>query len=107
MAGLAAGYKKGLSAIIDANVVTIMVAFILFVLATSGVKGFAFTLGVGTIVSLFTAILFTQAVVGTLGRTKFMNSPSALGAGRDPQADPVRLRRLVEVVLLDVRRDPA
>ena len=44
------GYKKGLTAIIDANVVTIMVAFILFVLATSGVKGFAFTLGVGTIV---------------------------------------------------------
>ena len=88
MAGLAAGYKKGLSAIIDANVVTIMVAFILFVLATSGVKGFAFTLGVGTIVSLFTAILFTQAVVGTLGRTKFMNSPSALGAGREPK--PIR-----------------
>ncbi len=82
MAGLAAGYKKGLTAIIDANVVTIMVAFILFVLATAGVKGFAFTLGVGTIVSLFTAVLFTQAIVGTLGRSKFLNSPSALGAGK-------------------------
>ncbi len=82
MAGLAAGYKKGLTAIIDANVVTIMVAFILFVLATAGVKGFAFTLGVGTIVSLFTAVLFTQAIVGTLGRSKILNSPSALGAGK-------------------------
>src|SRR3954447_20963528 len=43
-AGIAAGYKKGLSAIIDANVVTFMVAFILFILATAGVKGFAFVL---------------------------------------------------------------
>ncbi|HEX8207495.1 MAG TPA: protein translocase subunit SecF, partial [Solirubrobacteraceae bacterium] len=87
MAGLAAGYKKGLGAIIDANVVTIMVAFILFVLATSGVKGFAFTLGVGTMVSLFTAVLFTQAIVGTLGRTRLMSRPSALGAGK--QARPI------------------
>ncbi len=39
---------KGLTAIIDANVVTIMTAFILFVLATSEVQGFAFTLGIGT-----------------------------------------------------------
>jgi SecD/SecF fusion protein len=79
-AGLAAGYKKGITAIIDANVVTIMVAFILFVLATAGVKGFAFVLGVGTIVSLFTAVLFTQAIVGTLGRSKALARPSALGA---------------------------
>ena len=82
-AGLAAGYRKGITAIIDANVVTIMVAFILFVLATAGVKGFAFTLGVGTIVSLFTAVLFTQAIVGSLGRSKILGRPSALGAGKD------------------------
>ena len=63
-AGIAAGYKKGLSAIIDANVVTIMTAFILFILATAGVKGFAFTLGIGTLVSLFTAVLATQAILG-------------------------------------------
>src|SRR3954466_13054900 len=56
-AGIAAGYKKGLSAIIDANVVTFMVAFILFVLATAGVKGFAFVLGIGTLVSFLTAVL--------------------------------------------------
>ncbi len=74
------GYKKGLTAIIDANVVIFMVAFILFTLATAGVKGFAFTLGVGTIVSFLTAVLLTQAVLGTLGRTRFLASPSALGA---------------------------
>jgi SecD/SecF fusion protein len=81
MAGIATGYKKGLTAIIDANVVTIMVAFILFVLATAGVKGFALTLGLGVIVSLFTAVVATQAILGTMGKSRLLNSPSALGAG--------------------------
>jgi SecD/SecF fusion protein len=79
-AGIKAGYTKGLTAIIDANVVTVMVAFILFVLATAGVKGFAFVLGVGTLVSLFTAVLATQAILGTLGQSRLLARPSALGA---------------------------
>ena len=78
-AAIATGYKRGLSAIVDANVVTFMVAFILFLLATAGVKGFAFTLGVGTLVSFFTAVLLTQAVLGAMGRSKLIHSPAALG----------------------------
>ena len=74
------GYRKGLTAIIDANVVTFMVAFILFILATAGVKGFAFALGVGTLVSFLTAVLLTQAVLGALGRSKLITHPAALGA---------------------------
>jgi SecD/SecF fusion protein len=77
---IAQGYRKGIATIIDANVITLITAFILFVLATSGVKGFAFTLGVGTIVSLFTAVVFTQAILGTFGRARFMRSPRLLGA---------------------------
>jgi SecD/SecF fusion protein len=79
--GIATGYRKGLTAIIDANVVTIMTAFILFVLATADVKGFAFTLGIGTFVSLFTAVLATQAILMTMGSSRLISSPSALGAG--------------------------
>jgi SecD/SecF fusion protein len=74
------GYRKGIATIIDANVVTLITAFILFVLASSGVKGFAFTLGIGTIVSLFTAVLFTQAILALLGRSRFLRSPRFLGA---------------------------
>jgi SecD/SecF fusion protein len=81
-AAIATGYKRGLSAIVDANVVTFMVAFILFLLATAGVKGFAFTLGVGTLVSFFTAVLLTQAVLGTMGRSRLIHSPAALGVGK-------------------------
>jgi SecD/SecF fusion protein len=80
-AGIAQGYKKGIAAIVDANVVTFMVAFILFILATAGVKGFAFVLGIGTLTSLFTAVLATQAVLGTMGRSRLISHPAALGAG--------------------------
>ena len=78
---IAVGYKRGISTIIDANVVTLLTAFILFVLATAGVKGFAFTLGIGTITSLLTAVVFTQALLGTMGNSKLLRSRSALGAG--------------------------
>jgi SecD/SecF fusion protein len=78
---IAAGYRKGIATIIDANVITLITAFILFVLATAGVKGFAFTLGVGTIASLFTAVVFTQAFLGLFGRSGVLRSPSLLGAG--------------------------
>jgi SecD/SecF fusion protein len=78
---IAAGYRRGIATIIDANVVTLLTAFILFVLATAGVKGFAFTLGVGTIVSLLTAVVFTQALLSSMSHARFLRSPAALGAG--------------------------
>jgi SecD/SecF fusion protein len=81
LSAIAQGYRKGIATIIDANVITLFTAFILFVLATAGVKGFAFTLGIGTLVSLFTAVLFTQAVLGSLGRSSILHSARALGAG--------------------------
>jgi SecD/SecF fusion protein len=82
-ASIASGYAKALRTIIDANVVTVGVAFILFTLATAGVKGFAFTLGIGTLVSLFTAVLATSAILGAMARTRVLRSPLALGAGRE------------------------
>ena len=81
ISSITTGYKRGIGTIIDANVITLLTAFILFGLATAGVKGFAFTLGVGTIVSLLTAVVFTRAVLGLLGRSKILRSPAFLGAG--------------------------
>jgi SecD/SecF fusion protein len=77
---IAAGYRRGIATIVDANVVTLLTAFILFVLATAGVKGFAFTLGVGTIVSLLTAVVFTQALLLSMSRSRLLRSPGVLGA---------------------------
>jgi SecD/SecF fusion protein len=81
-AGIAAGYRRGFAAIVDANVVTFMTAFILFALATAQVQGFAFMLGLGTLLSLFTAVLATQAALGTMGNSRLVSHPSMLGAAR-------------------------
>ena len=101
------GYRKGLTAIVDANVVTFMVAFILFILATAGVKGFAFALGVGTLVSFLTAVLLTQAVLGALGRSRIITHPAALGAQSTRQRFRWDYMGALEVLLRAVRRDPA
>lgn len=77
---IAVGYRRGIGTIIDANVITLFTAFILFVLATASVKGFAFTLGVGTVVSLFTAVVFTQALLAVFGRGRLFASARFLGA---------------------------
>ncbi|MFZ9668949.1 MAG: protein translocase subunit SecD [Solirubrobacterales bacterium] len=73
------GYRRGIGTIIDANVIVLLTAFILFVLATSGIRGFAFTLGVGTLVSLLTAVVFTQALLGLVSNTKAFRSGRLLG----------------------------
>ncbi len=80
VSGIASGYKHGFAAIVDANVVTFMTAFILFALATAEVKGFAFMLGIGTLVSLFTAVLATQAALGVMSRSRAVSHPALLGA---------------------------
>ncbi len=81
ISAISAGYRKGIGSIIDANVITLLTAFVLFGLATGGVKGFAFTLGVGVLVSLFTAVVFTRAVLAGLGRTRILANPKLMGAG--------------------------
>jgi preprotein translocase subunit SecD len=57
------GYEKALSAIIDANITTLLTAAILFYFGAGPVKGFAITLGLGIITSVFTAIFVTRIMV--------------------------------------------
>lgn len=78
---ISTGYAKGFATILDANVVIVVTAFILFVLATAGVKGFALVLGIGTIVSLFTAVFATSAILGSIAKSSILEHPTLLGAG--------------------------
>lgn len=57
------GYEKALSAIVDANITTLLTAVILFVMGSGPVKGFAITLGFGIITSVFTAIFVTRLII--------------------------------------------
>ena len=55
-AAISSGYTKGFRTIVDANVVTLITAAVLFVAGTGRVKGFAFLLALGVLVSMFTAV---------------------------------------------------
>lgn len=62
-ASIHAGYEKAFSTITDANVTTFLAAIVLFSLGTGPVKGFAVTLSIGILTSMFTAIMGTRAIV--------------------------------------------
>ncbi|WP_300014623.1 protein translocase subunit SecD [uncultured Roseobacter sp.] len=57
------GYEKALSAILDANITTFITATILFAMGSGPVRGFAITLGLGILTSVFTAIFVTRLLV--------------------------------------------
>lgn len=57
------GYRQALSAIIDGNVTTLIAAVLLFVFGTGPIKGFAITLAIGLVTSMFTAIMVTRAII--------------------------------------------
>lgn len=62
-ASIHAGYSKALSTIADANITTLIAAIVLFVFGTGPIKGFAVTLSIGIMCSMFTAIMGTRALV--------------------------------------------
>jgi preprotein translocase subunit SecD len=62
-ASIHAGYEKAFSTIADANITTLIAAMVLFSFGTGPIKGFAVTLSLGIICSMFTAIMVTRALV--------------------------------------------
>ncbi|NIR31288.1 MAG: protein translocase subunit SecD [Gammaproteobacteria bacterium] len=65
-ASIHAGYEKALSTIADANITTFIAAIVLFSFGTGPIKGFAVTLSIGILTSMFTAIMGTRSVVNLL-----------------------------------------
>ncbi|KAA3621125.1 MAG: protein translocase subunit SecD, partial [Proteobacteria bacterium] len=62
-AGIYAGYQRALSTIVDANVTTLIAAIVLFNFGTGPIKGFAVTLSIGILTSMFTSIMLTRGMV--------------------------------------------
>jgi len=65
-ASIQAGYEKAFITIADANVTTLIAALVLFVFGTGPIKGFAITLSISILTSMFTAIVGTRAVVNLM-----------------------------------------
>ena len=79
-AAIDAGYKRAVITVIDSNVTTILAAVVLWILTSGSLKGFAITLFLGTLVSMFTAIVVTRwftkvlaALVKEEGRDRFLS----------------------------------
>ena len=70
LASIELGYKKAFSTIADANITTLIASIILFIFGTGPIKGFAVTLSIGVISSMFTAIIVTRVLANLLYENK-------------------------------------
>jgi preprotein translocase subunit SecD len=77
------GYQKGFKAILDGNLTTLITAFILFALSSGSVRGFAVLLAVGVILSMFTAIAVTRALLGVISSRGFHLSAGMMGVSKE------------------------
>jgi preprotein translocase subunit SecD len=75
-AGIEAGYDRAFNAILDSNVTTLITAFVLWQFGTGPVKGFATTLSIGIIVSMFTALVCTRVVYDLITTRRHVNALS-------------------------------
>ncbi|MFF2390329.1 protein translocase subunit SecD [Agromyces sp. NPDC058104] len=83
-----AGWKRAFRTILASKGVNLLAAIVLFILAVGSVKGFAYTLGITTIIDVIVVILFTHPMLQLLAQTRFFSSgnpwsgldPNALGA---------------------------
>lgn len=78
-ASIDAGFKRAYTTIIDANVTTIMTALILAYFTSGTVRGFAVTLGIGIIVSMFTAFFVTRNVIDIFAGSKLLRENKSFG----------------------------
>ncbi len=75
-AAIDAGYEKAFSTIADANITTLIAALVLFTFGTGPIKGFAVTLSIGIVSSMFTAIMGTRAIINLIyGRRRLKTLP--------------------------------
>ena len=93
VAAVETGWKRARRTIIAADTVNFIAAIVLYVLASANVRGFAFTLGLTTIIDLLVVMVFTHPMVQLLARTNFFGGghkwsgldPKRLGAKESPR----------------------
>lgn len=93
-----AGFNKALSAILDSNITTLIAAVVLYVMGTGTIKGFALTLGIGIVLSMFTALVVTKSLlkaVYTLG----LKDPKFYGVKKESKIrDYVKFSRIAAAI---------
>lgn len=82
-----AGFGRALVTILDSNVTTLMAAAVLFYLGTGPIKGFAVTLALGTLLSMFTAVTITKYLLRFLIYSNFTKNPAFFGCSAPKAVD--------------------
>jgi SecD/SecF fusion protein len=90
---ISSGYKKAFLAIFDSNLTTLITAFILFQFGTGPVRGFATTLSVGIIASMFTALVVTRLILDLLTLNKYLTKLPMLRLVGKTNIDFVGMRK--------------
>ncbi len=84
-AAIDAGFNRAFSAILDSNVTTLIAAFVLYFMGTGTVKGFALTLGIGVVLSMFTAVTVTKFLLKRMADFRITN-PKLYGVRKSKEA---------------------
>ena len=84
-AAIDAGFNRAFSAILDSNVTTLIAAFVLYFMGTGTVKGFALTLGIGVVLSMFTAVTVTKFLLKRMADFRITN-PKLYGVRKNKEA---------------------
>jgi SecD/SecF fusion protein len=94
------GYQKAFLTILDANVTTLIAAFILFQFGTGPVKGFATTLTIGILASMFTALVVSRLILDVLSLSKRMTGLAMFQFVRNPQINFIGKRKITYFISL-------
>lgn len=78
-----AGFKNALTTVLDAQITTLIAAVVLYEVGTTSVKGFALTLMIGIIISIFTAVIITQLFISLLAESKKFSKNKYFGVNED------------------------
>jgi SecD/SecF fusion protein len=96
------GFDKAFTAIIDSNLTTLIVAIVLFMIGTDQVKGFAVTLFIGIVMSMFSALYFGRMVFEILEQKRILKTLPMLSIVKAPSLDFIGKRKLAMIVSLFV-----
>lgn len=87
-----AGFKRAFTTIFDSNITTIIASIVLFCFGTGSIRGFAITLGLGVVLSMFTAITLTQYMVKNMIAANVFTNPKIYGINKLPEEGEVNKR---------------
>jgi preprotein translocase subunit SecD len=78
-ASVDAGFRRAMSSILDSNITSIICGFVLYNVGTGSVKGFALTLIIGVVLSMFTAVTVTRTLMKLVANMGWFNNKKTIG----------------------------